>query len=73
MTITSVQEVTIISNLSDARSNATCTTCSSVVDLTASLLMRGGHIVGCPGCDWGTVRARTTRAVDRGAPLRALA
>lgn len=73
MAITSVPEVKSIANLSDARNSATCATCSSAVDLTASLLMRGGRIVGCPSCDWGDARARATRAVDRGAPLRALA
>lgn len=77
MAITSVPTEKLVANLSDARSSATCVTCSSAVDLTASLLMKGGRIVGCPSCDWGTEAhsraARPARAVDRGAPLRALA
>ena len=65
-----------IANLSDARNSTTCATCSSVVDLTVSLLMKRGRVVGCPSCDWGAARVRTTpvtQTVERDCPLRATA
>jgi len=76
MAITSVSAAKIIANLSDAPSNATCATCSAPVELTASLLMNGGRIVGCPSCDWGAACApapRAAGAADRGSPLHAQA
>ena len=74
MAITSAPAAKIIANLSDAQSSATCTTCSAVVELTVSLLMNGGRIVGCPSCEWSAAHARATRAAcagDGGFPVRA--
>ena len=63
-------------NLSDARSTTTCVSCSSVVELSVSLLMKRGRVVGCPSCDWGAARVRVTPATqtaERDFPLRATA
>jgi hypothetical protein len=74
MTITSTAAGKRIADISDARDNSLCETCWSPVALTASVLLKGSHIVGCPSCDWGAARlqaARVARALTAASPLRA--
>jgi hypothetical protein len=74
MTITSTAPGNLIADISDARDNSLCETCWSPVALTASVLVKGSRIVGCPSCDWGAARvqaARAARALTAASPLRA--
>jgi hypothetical protein len=76
MTITSSSVGRLIVDITDARNNSLCETCWSPVELTASVLLKGSRIVGCPTCDWGatrTVRAASVpRVVTEAFPICAL-
>ena len=75
MAITSIPPTRPIVKISDALNGSRCVTCQSPVELTSSLLLKGGRIVGCRGCDWGAVRApapHVMRDIDRASDRRAL-
>jgi hypothetical protein len=57
-------------NRSAAPDETVCDTCRAPVDLTASVLMKGQRIVGCPSCDWGAGATSSHAAGSRASTTR---
>jgi hypothetical protein len=57
-------------NRSAAPDETVCDTCRAPVALTASVLMKGERIVGCPSCDWGAGPSFSHAAGSRASTTR---